>query len=204
MSKDAKTPPVKSDDEMWAYIEEQERILNQMDDVFSKARSKRKPHQGLSEAPVPVTEMERIARQGDPAAQFNLSVAFKAGDGVTRDLEKAAAWLLKAAEGGLPAAEYNIGHNWLELKENEKAFDWFMRAAKQNFGPAQFHIGALYGNSGDYVRAYVWSYLAENNRIEGARGNLERAAALLSKEELNDARIAVSAMMMRFREAKSL
>lgn len=74
-----------------------------------------------------------------------------------------------------------------------------MRAAKQNFGPAQFHIGVC-GNSGDYAKAYVWFYLAEQNRVDGARGNLEKVVSLLSKEELNGARLAVSALMMDFRE----
>lgn len=71
---------------------------------------------------------------------------------------------------------------------------------KQNYGPAQFHIGALCGNSGDYVRAYVWSYLAQQNRVDEARGNLEKVVFLLSKTELKDARFAVSALMMDFRE----
>ncbi len=200
MSRDTKKPPFKSDEELWAHIEEQEALLNQLGDVFSNARKKPKLCEGLSEAPAPFTEMERLAREGNPTAQFNLSVAYKAGDGVARDLEKAASWLSKSAEAGFPPAQYNVGHYWLEAKDKEKAFDWFMRAAKQNYGPAQFHIGALCGNSGDYVRAYVWSYLAQLNRVDEARGNLEKIVSLLSKEELNDARYAVSAMMMDFRE----
>jgi TPR repeat protein len=200
MSGDSKKPSFKSDEEMWAYIEEQEALINQFNDVFSKARKKPKPHEGLSEVPAPFTEMEQLARDGNPTAQFNLSVAYNAGDGVARDLEEAASWLFKSAEAGFPPAQYNVGHRWLEAKDKEKAFDWFMRAAKQNYGPAQFHIGALYGNSGDYVRAYVWSYVAQLNRVDEARGNLEKIVSLLSKEELNDARYAVSALMMDFRE----
>ncbi len=139
------TASSKSDEELWAYIEEQEALLNQLDEVLSKARKKPKPHEGVSEASAPLTEMERLAREGNPTAQYNLSIAYKAGDGVAQDLEKAASWLLKSAEAGFPPAQYNIGHYWLEAKDKEKAFDWFMRAAKQNFGPAQFHIGALCG-----------------------------------------------------------
>jgi TPR repeat protein len=200
MSGDAKKPSFKSDEELWAYIEEQEALLNRLDDIFSKARRKPKPHQGLSEAPAPFVEMEHLAREGNPDAQFNLSVAYKAGNGVAQDLEKAADWLLKSAEAGFPPAQYNIGHYWLEARDKEKAFDWFMRAAKQNYGPAQFHIGALCGNSGDYVRAYVWSYLALQNHVNEARGNLEKVMSLLSNKELNEGRSAVSALMMDFRE----
>jgi TPR repeat protein len=200
MSGDAKKPSFKSAEELWGYIEEQEALLNQLDDVFSKVGKKQKPHQELSKAPAPFAEMEHMAREGSPAAQFNLSIAYKAGEGVARDLKKATSWLLKSAEAGFPPAQYNIGHYWLDANDKEKAFDWFMMAAKQNYGPAQFHIGALCGNSGDYVRAYVWSYLAKHNRVDEARGNLEKLVSLLSEEELNEARVAVSAFMMDFRE----
>ena len=176
MSRDAKKPPFKSEDEMWAYIEEQEALLNQLDDVFSKVRKKPKPHEGIPEAPAPFEEMERLAIEGNPSAQFNLSIAYWNGDGVTRDLEKAAQWLLKAAEAGFAAAQYNIGCYWLGAKDAENAVEWFMKAAKQNFGPAQFNLGTICGNSGDYVRAYVWSYLAEQNRVAGAQDNREKAA----------------------------
>lgn len=197
MSGDAKTQSFKSDEELWEYIEEQEALLNKVEDLFSKTGKK---PQGLSEAPAPFDEMERLAKEGNPAAQFNLSVAYKAGDGIAKDLEKAAKWLLKSAEAGFPPAQYNMGHYWLEARDKQKAFDWFMRAAKQNFGPAQFHIGALYGNSGDYVGAYGWSYLADQNRVNEARGNLEKVVSLLSKDDLNAARCAVSALMIDFRE----
>lgn len=200
MSGDAKQPPPKSEEELWAYIEEQEALINQLGGIFSKIRRQQKPYEELSESPAPFAEQERLAREGNPAAQFNLSIAYKAGDGVAQDLEKSASWLLKSAEAGFPPAQYNIGHYWLEAEDKKQAFDWFMMAAKQNYGPAQFHIGALYGNSGDYVRAYVWSYLAKHNRIDEARGNLEKVVPLLNQEELNDARMAVSGLMMDFRE----
>ena len=84
------------------------------------------------------------------------------------------------------------------IQVTEKAFEWFMRAAKQNFGPAQFHLGFLYGNAGDYLRAYAWFYLAEQNRVQEARENRKKAAAFLSKDDLNDARLAVCALTTNF------
>src|SRR5579885_3529711 len=173
-------PPFKSDNELWAYIEEQERLLNQFENAFSKVRKMPKPYEELATPPASFAEMERLAVHGDPYAQFNLFVAYKDGDGVEQDAVKAAEWLLKSADADFPPAQYNIGHYWLGQNDRQKAFDWFMKAAKQNFGPAQFHLGALYGNSGDFVRAYVWSYLAEQNHVEGARGNVEKAATRLS------------------------
>jgi TPR repeat protein len=203
MSSDAKKPSFKSDDEMWAFIEQQEVLLNQLDDVFSKVLKKPKPHEGISEAPAPFYEIERLAIEGNPSAQYNLSIAYGNSDGVTKDLGKSAHWLLKAAEAGFAVAQHNIGCYWLDAKNTENAVEWFMRAAKQNFGPAQFNIGTIGGNSGDYVRAYVWSYLAEQNRVDGAQNNREKAAVHLSKEELDKARLTVSALMMEFQKGQA-
>ncbi len=196
------TPPFKSDDELWAYIEEQERLLNQLDECFSKVRKTPKPDERLATPRAPFAEMERLAAEGNTSAQFNLFIAYKNGDGVERDLGRATRWLFRSAEAGFPPAQYNVGHYWLEQNDRQKAFDWFMKAAKQNFGPAQFHVGALCRNSGDFVRAYVWSYLAEQNHVEGARGNVDKAAARLGTDELTEARCAVSAMMMSFRNER--
>ncbi|HWZ34165.1 MAG TPA: tetratricopeptide repeat protein [Bryobacteraceae bacterium] len=200
MSEDAKKPSFKSDDEMWAYIEEQETLLNQLDDVFLK---KPKPHDGLPEAPAPFKEMERLALDGNPSAQYNLSIAYRNGDGVTRDFEKSAHWLLKAAEAGFAPAEFDIGCHWLDAKKTDDAFRWFMKAARQNYGPAQFNIGTICGKSGNYSRAYCWFYLAEQNRVDGARHNREIAAARLSKEEMDRTRIDLSILMTDLRKAEA-
>jgi hypothetical protein len=63
MSGDAKQPSFKSDEELWAYIEQQEPLLNQLDDVFSDARNKPKPPEGLFDAPALFAEMVRLARE---------------------------------------------------------------------------------------------------------------------------------------------
>lgn len=195
---DAKRPSFKSDEELWAYIEEQEALLNQLDDAFSKVKKKPRPHEGTPESPTPFKETERLAMQGDAISQYNLSVSYLNGDGVVRDIERSAQWLLKSAEAGFAPAEYNIGCHWQERKDITNAHAWFLKSAKQNFGPAQFNLGNMYGRSGDFLRAYVWFYLAEQNRIEKAKENRETVAARLSKDELNNARMLVSAEMMAF------
>lgn len=192
---DAKAPFFKSEEEMWAYIEEQEEILNRLEDIFAKVKKKQSVHDGIADLPAPVSEIERLALEGDVIAQYNLSIALSKGEGVARNPEWAAFWLLKAAEGGFAPAQYNIGCYWLDAKDPQRAFEWFMKAAKQNFGPAQFNLGILYGNAGDYALAYIWFYLAEQNQVVEARDYRKKAATCLSKDELNDARVAVSALM---------
>src|SRR5437899_3074987 len=113
MSKDPKKPSFKSEDQMWAHIEEQEDILNQLDDVFAKVKKKPKPHEGIPESPTPFKETERFARNGDPISQYNLSMAYANGDGVIRDSEAAEYWLLESARNGFAPAQYNIGCHWL-------------------------------------------------------------------------------------------
>jgi hypothetical protein len=188
--------PVKrqSADDMFSYIEDQEGILDQLDDALGKKTPK--PHEGIVEAPTPFRETERLAIQGDRTSQYNLAIAYSNGDGATRDLETAEYWLSQAAENGFAPAQYNIGCYCQDSGELQKAFDWFMMAAKQNFGPAQFNLGVLCGKAGDYARAYIWFSLASRNRVEHAGENRNQAASFLSKEDLNQARLAVSAMMM--------
>jgi hypothetical protein len=190
-----------SEEETWAYIEEQEAMLNQVEDIFAKVRKKPKPHEGLAECPTPFKETERLAKDGDPISQFNLSIAYSNGDGVSRDADKAAYWLLESAENGFAPAQYNTGCYWRDKSDpnHQEAYSWFKKAAEQNYGPAQFNLGILSGNAGNYAAAYVWLYLAEQNRVEKAKENREKAASLLSKEDLNAAQLSVSAWMARFR-----
>ena len=198
MSDPKAKPSFNSEEEIWAYIEEQEALVNKARDIF---RRNPKQEDGLREAPASVREMEQLASDGDPIAQFNLSVAYSKGEGVTRNAETAARWLLEAAGNGFAPAQYNVGCYWRDKPDPdiESARAWFKRAAEQNFGPAQLNLGILYGNAGNYVAAYTWFYLAEQNRMDNAKPNREKAASFLTSEELNVARLAVSAWMLDFR-----
>lgn len=176
-----------------------EDILNRLEAAFAKVKKKPKPFEGLPESPTPFADTLRRAREGDPVSQYNLSTAYKKGDGVAQDSDAARYWLLQSADNGFPPALYDIGCYLMNLEDRQNALVWFMLAAKQNFGPAQFNVGILCGTAGDYLRAYVWLYLAEQNRVEKARENRQKAATFLSSEELTEARRGVSAMMMDFK-----
>ncbi|KAJ6771201.1 hypothetical protein OIU74_017599 [Salix koriyanagi] len=52
---------------------------------------------------------EKAAKLGDPAGQCNLGLAYLQGSGVNCNLQGAARWYLKAAEGGYVRAMYNVG-----------------------------------------------------------------------------------------------
>lgn len=91
------------------------------------------------------------------------------GDIVQRDLKLAFQLLEKAAIGGLPDAQANLGwaymSNYLELTPNYKlAMDWSLKAYNQGIGEASSNIGLLYENGWgvpvDYAKAYSWHFKA--------------------------------------------
>jgi TPR repeat protein len=51
----------------------------------------------------------RAAEQGDPQAQYDLSIMLLTGEGVTRDDAEAAQRLRVAAKAGVVPAQYNLG-----------------------------------------------------------------------------------------------
>ena len=67
-----------------------------------------------------------------------LAYAYFKGQGVEQDLKKGFAWELKAAEAGIPQAEYNIGTLYRRgigvEKDEEKALTWLKKASKHNYG----------------------------------------------------------------------
>jgi uncharacterized protein len=95
-----------------------------------------------------VSELRSKAEQGDASAQYELAMAYDAGQGVQRDLQQAAHWCSKAAEQGHAAAQNCIGsmHQFgdgVPLDEAAAAV-WYEKAAAQNYGEAYTNLGYLY------------------------------------------------------------
>jgi TPR repeat protein len=55
-----------------------------------------------------LAETRTKAEQGDAAAQFNLGLMYRNGEGVPKDYAEAANWYRKAAEQGVAAAQYTL------------------------------------------------------------------------------------------------
>ena len=51
----------------------------------------------------------KAAKQGDPAAEFNLGMMYKNGMGVVQNYEEAVKWFRKSAEKGFKDAQFNLG-----------------------------------------------------------------------------------------------
>ncbi|MCH7501081.1 MAG: sel1 repeat family protein, partial [Nitrospinae bacterium] len=117
-----------------------------------------------------------------------------------RNLQTAVQWYQKAADGGFPLAQYNVGSMY-ELGEGvlqnyEKAAEWYQKAADQGHGLAQNYLGALYhqgkGMPQDFVKAHMWYNLAAAKLKPGkdqdmAVKNRDKVTKLLQPEQLTEA-----------------
>lgn len=111
-----------------------------------------------------MTEMRRLAEQGDAVAQADLGSAYYMGHGVPQNYKQALTWSLKAAEQGQAEAEYNLGIIYANgngvVKDAQKANAWNRKAAEHGYATAQTNVGATYylgqGVAQDYKEAMVW------------------------------------------------
>ena len=85
------------------------------------------------------------AYEGNPESQFKLALFFTKQ---TPDYKKAAYWYKQAARQGMPNAQYNLGHFYLQglgvEQDTAKTISWWEQAAHQDYTPAQHNIGTAY------------------------------------------------------------
>jgi TPR repeat protein len=80
-------------------------------------------------------ETRTKAEQGNAAAQSNLGVMYRQGNGVTRDYGEAVKWYRKAAEQGYATAQFNLGGMYDQgngvTRDYVESYVWFSLAAAQ-------------------------------------------------------------------------
>lgn len=112
-----------------------------------------------------IIQLSAKAREGDPAAEFELANAFFSGREVTRDDAQGMALLERAARSGLTEAQFQMG--------------------ERVYGD---------GNNADkYVMAYVWYSLASRSGTEQAGTKVSEIEARMTPEQLGQARKQVDA-----------
>ncbi len=125
------------------------------------------------------------------AADFAAAVkAYDAGDYATAAKE----WR-PIAEGGDPAAQFNLGMLYYDghgVPQNfQEAAKWLRRAADQGYAKAQHNLGALYGvGKGlrrDYVQAYKWLSLCAAAGEKGCDDQRDLVAKKLKSSKLDEA-----------------
>ncbi|UJF24659.1 hypothetical protein L0B52_00515 [Suttonella sp. R2A3] len=90
-----------------------------------------------------IATWEAAANAGNAAAQHNLSVVYRTGDGVGANPDKAMGWLAKSAEQGYVPAVYDMGSFYLQQGDPAQAAPLMQAAAEQGYAPAQFNLGVM-------------------------------------------------------------
>jgi TPR repeat protein len=105
---------------------------------------------------------------------------YSSGNGVPKDLGKAAQLYREAAELGDPEGETRYGVVLLRgvgvTRDYSQAIIWIRKAAEQGFGKAQDILGLIYaagaGVAVDYNQAFLWTWKAAEQGIPTAEWHL--------------------------------
>lgn len=124
--------------------------------------------------------LERRAARGNAEAAILLGEVHHRGRIVARDDAAATAWFTRAAETGVPLAQYWLArkHDLGDALSRDQAIaaDWYRRAAEQGYANAQNRLGELYarglGVEQDFGEALRWFERAATQRHPEAISNL--------------------------------
>jgi TPR repeat protein len=138
-----------------------------------------------------------LAEQGDADAQAHLGVMYEMGQGVPQDYAEAVKWYRLAAEQGHAGGQNNLGIMYATgqglPQDYLEAAKWFQLAAEQGNAGGQNNLGLMYatgeGLPQDYVLAYMWFSLAAAQGHDGAAENRDKAAGLMTEEQIAEAEV---------------
>lgn len=89
-----------------------------------------------------------LAQTGNPDATINVAVMFDNGQGVEKNVRRAAYWYKKSARLGIVEAQYNLADMYRVgagvPKDYDLAFEWFEKAANQGHQKACNSTGHMY------------------------------------------------------------
>jgi uncharacterized protein len=99
------------------------------------------------------------AMKNDPAAQYNLALAYYNGQDVPQDDKLAFKWLQKAAQRGDIQAQTNLGDFYrkgIGVDENDgEAAKWYLQAAGRGKAKAQYSLGVMYQNGSPKIKQNI-------------------------------------------------
>ncbi len=143
---------------------------------------------------------EKAARQDHAAANFTLGFLLYAGYGLDTDEclldaspERAAPWLKRAAELGMPRAQRIVGHMYATGEglplSTDLAIYWTSKAAKQGSLAGQYDLALLYAEAGDLVESHAWFAILADKGYPGARINMGRLTKVMTRGAMSRARV---------------
>lgn len=117
----------------------------------------------------------------DAKTQYNLALSFANGiNGVEKNDQQAFVCFTKAAEGGLPEAQYYLAFAYLNgtgtQKDLKKSLAWFRKAAERGLPEAQFQMAGFYatghGVASNATQAVQWYQKAALQGLVEAQYNM--------------------------------
>ncbi|MGJ0426331.1 peptidoglycan-binding protein [Methylocystis sp.] len=127
-----------------------------------------------------LARIERLAVEGNPAAQYEMGARLIEGRGAARDAKAAAHWFEKAAEMGQALAQYRLGSMYERgvgvARDYPRARQWYERAAESGNARAMHNVAVLLAEGGDgkpdYAAAAEWFRRAAEYGIRDSQFNL--------------------------------
>lgn len=123
----------------------------------------------------------KVVEKSDAVAQFRYAEMLRDGRGVAKNVREAVAWTRKAADGGLAAAQCQMGLFYMNGigvdRDEDKAVEWLEKAAKQNQAQAQCNLGiyhARFSNKESVRLALKWFNEAVTQDYADAEYNLAK------------------------------
>ena len=123
---------------------------------------------------------QKLANQGNNAAQFNLGLMYFKGDGVKQNLSKAAKWYRLAAMQGNNKAQFKLANMYYRGEgvpiNHKRAARWYLYSSREGNIDAQFSLASMLekgeGVSPSYERALRWYKRAANQGHTNAQYRL--------------------------------
>ncbi len=143
--------------------------------------------------PKPQEEAPQAKKEPEPASpeeEYQKASSYAYGDGVERDMEKAALWWKKAAEGGHVQAQYSLGSYYLkEPGRIPEAVKYLAMAAENGDALAAYQLGKLYQAGTDIEKSqaqatYYFKKGAENGLADS---QLAYANCLIAEKNFSEA-----------------
>ena len=137
---------------------------------------------------------QKAADAGNSAAQKNLAICYKNGNGVVKDIKKAVWWWQKAADAGNSTAQNSLAYRYFAgdgvEKDVEKAVYWCQKAADAGYSAAQYRLAFCFlkgdGVEKDVEKAVYWWQKAADAGYSGAEYMLELCCKMFNiKDSVN-------------------
>ena len=93
-----------------------------------------------------IEEFESLVDEGSLQSMFYLGVAYRDGQGVETEEEKAVEYFVRASDLGFAIAGYNLGLLYFDQKKYRKSFETLSAWEDANYAPTLCRLASFYQN----------------------------------------------------------